>query len=985
MTFNESNTIEDYLRDLLAGGPLGSTESNYTRQSFGLGWTFRTRSEIPRQIDEPIVETYVRDALIKLNPEIAADPELADEVLYKIRAIVLGVRGGGLISANEELMNWLRGEKTMPFGQNHEHVPVRLIDFENASNNHNVVTTQFRYQSEERRIPDIVLLVNGFPLVVIECKTPVRPAVSWVDGALQVHEDYEQNIPELFVANVFSVATEGKELRYGAIRAPIKEWGPWRAENAASETLAEVGTAARGLLKPEVILGILADYSLFATDKKKRRIKIVSRYQQYQAGQAIVQRVLDGQPRKGLIWHFQGSGKSLLMVFAAQKLRMTPELENPTVIIVVDRIDLDAQISATFHATDIPNLVKAESREELQNLLELDQRKIIITTIFKFGEAEGVLNDRGNIIALVDEAHRTQEGDLGIKMRAALPNAFLFGLTGTPINKRDRNTFHAFGAPEDTSGYMSRYGFEESIRDGATLPLHFEPRLLALHIDKKEIDSEFAKLTGGLSDLDRDTLGKMAAKRGILVKSPKRVQKICADIATHFQEKIEPQKLKAMVVTYDQESCLLYKDELDKHLPDGTTDIVISVSDKKDQENKAFRPYKRSRDKEEKLLDDFRDPEHPLKILIVTAKLLTGFDAPILQALYLDKPVRQHTLLQAIARTNRTYGSNKTHGLIVDYLGVFDDVSKSLDFDAKDFVKVVSNIEQVKSQLPEAVQKCLDHFPGVDRTMGGYEGLMAAQECLPNNEARDAFAVDFSYLGKLWETTSPDPLLAPYETDYRWLAQVYTSLQPTSGTGRLIWHSLGEQTVALIHRNVSVDTVKDDLDEIVLDADVLDAVLNTPDPKKKAKEIEFKITRRLRKRMNDPKFKALSERLEKLKVRHEQGQLLSVKFLKELLSLVKEILQVEKGAPPLADEDRGKAALTEFFEEVKNKDTPIMVERIVNDIDEIVRNVRFPGWQQTSAGERELKRALRKTLLKYKLHQDTELFDKAYAYIREYY
>ena len=410
MTFNESNTIEDYLRDLLAGGPLGSTESNYTRQSFGLGWTFRTRSEIPRQIDEPIVETYVRDALIKLNPEIAADPELADEVLYKIRAIVLGVRGGGLISANEELMNWLRGEKTMPFGQNHEHVPVRLIDFENASNNHNVVTTQFRYQSEERRIPDIVLLVNGFPLVVIECKTPVRPAVSWVDGALQVHEDYEQNIPELFVANVFSVATEGKELRYGAIRAPIKEWGPWRAENAASETLAEVGTAARGLLKPEVILGILADYSLFATDKKKRRIKIVSRYQQYQAGQAIVQRVLDGQPRKGLIWHFQGSGKSLLMVFAAQKLRMTPELENPTVIIVVDRIDLDAQISATFHATDIPNLVKAESREELQNLLELDQRKIIITTIFKFGEAEGVLNDRGNIIALVDEAHRTQEG-----------------------------------------------------------------------------------------------------------------------------------------------------------------------------------------------------------------------------------------------------------------------------------------------------------------------------------------------------------------------------------------------------------------------------------------------------------------------------------------------------------------------------------------------------------------------------------------------
>ena len=330
-----------------------------------------------------------------------------------------------------------------------------------------MATTQytFRAGAVERRA-DLVLLVNGFPLVLVEAKTPVRKAVSWVDGALQVHDDYERNVPELFAPNVFSVATEGKELRYGSIHMPVELWGPWRPDEARiGGGLLDIRQAINGLLRPQVLLDILANFTLFATDKKKRRLKIVCRYQQYDAANRIVDRVLAGYPKKGLIWHFQGSGKSLLMVFAAQKLRMQPGLLNPTVIIAVDRIDLDAQISATFHASDIPNLVKAETREELERLLRYDTRKIIITTIFKFGEAEGVLNDRSNIVVLVDEAHRTQEGDLGLRMRAALPNAFFFGLTGTPINKRDRNTFATFGAPEDDHGYMSRYSFDESIRD----------------------------------------------------------------------------------------------------------------------------------------------------------------------------------------------------------------------------------------------------------------------------------------------------------------------------------------------------------------------------------------------------------------------------------------------------------------------------------------------------------------------------------------
>ena len=839
---------------------------------------------------------------------------------------------------------------------------------------------QQRPGQAERRA-DLVLLMNGIPLVVIEAKTPVRRAVSWVDAALQIHDDYEKHVPELFASNVFSTATEGKDLRYGAIRMPVDLWGPWRLDaDTAPGAMGEVERAARSLFRPEVVLDLLAHFTLFASHKGKQRLKIIARYQQYEGANGLVSRVLAGRPRKGLIWHFQGSGKSLLMVFAAQKLRSISVLRNPTVLIVVDRIDLDTQIGGTFYASDVPNLVQVESRAELEALLRNDTRKIIITTIQKFAEADGVLNARENIVALVDEAHRTQEGDFGRKMRTALPNAFLFGLTGTPINRADRNTFYAFGADDDPRGYMSRYSFEASIRDGATLPLHFEPRVVGMHIDRVALDAAYAQLTKDLTPDDQQILAKAASRFSVLVKAPERIEVVCGDIALHFQQKVEPHGLKAMVVTFDQESCLLYKAELDRHLPPEASDIVISTAGK----DEAYAKYDRDRHAEEALLDRFRDPNDPLQILIVTAKLLTGFDAPILQAMYLDKPLRDHSLLQAICRVNRPFGEAKTHGLIVDYLGVFDDVAKAIEFDEEGFRKVVTNIEGLKDRLPGAMAASLAYFPNVDRSVAGYEGLIAAQQCLPNNDVRDQFAADYSVLARLWEAISPDPVLLPYETDYRWLSKVYMSVQPTTGTGRLLWHALGAKTIQLIHENVHVDAVRDDLDTLVLDADLLEAVLGTPNLNK-TKELEIKIIRRLRNHAGQPAFKALSERLEELKARHEQGLINSVEFLKQLLVLAKELLEAEKATPVQDAEERGKAALTELFEEVKNADTPVIVERVVNDIDEIVRLVRFPGWQRTTAGEREVKKALRATLFKYRLHQEQDLFDRAYGYIKQYY
>ena len=971
--------------DTLCGGVTSNMDAEEFASYGGeiKSWRFVAAEELPRQHSDVLVESMVRDALIRLNPEITAQPDRADEVLYRLRTVPLSVQSEGLVRANELFTEWLRGEKSMPFGERGEHTQVRLIDFENLSTNDYVVTNQWVYPVKEggRRF-DIVMLVNGIPLVIGEAKTPVRPAVTWVDGASDIHNGYEKSVPQMFVPNVLSFATEGKCYRYGSVRMPIDIWGPWHeGENKAEGTLAGVQRSIRSMLRPHVVLEILQNFTLFATDKKHRRIKIVCRYQQYEGANLMVARVVNGHPKKGLIWHFQGSGKSLLMVFAAQKLRMHRKLGNPTVMIVVDRIDLDTQITATFNAADIPNMIGAATRQELQSLLAADTRKIIITTIHKFGEADGRLNERSNIIVMVDEAHRTQEGDLGRKMRNALPNAFLFGLTGTPINKRDRNTFWAFGADEDEQGYMSRYSFQDSIRDKATLPLHFEAVDVKLHINKDAIDEAYSQMTDELSELDRDDLAKRAAKMAVLIKAPERVNAICQHIVKHFQEKVEPNGLKAKVVTFDRECCVLYKKAMDELVgPDASAIVMHTQGGKSDQ----YAEWKLAKDEEEKLLDRFRDPIDPLKFLIVTSKLLTGFDAPILQVMYLDKPMKDHNLLQAICRTNRVY-LGKTHGLIVDYLGIFDDVATALDFDEKAVQKVISNLDELKKELPGVVARCLAFFPGVDRTVGGYQGLIAAQDCLPDNETRDKFAAEYSVLSRLWEALSPDPCLGPYEKDYKWLTLVYESVKPPSGKGKLLWHALGAKTIELVHENVRLETVRDDLDTLVMDAEVLEGLLDAKDKEKVSRELEIKLVARLRRHQGNPIFVALGDRLEKLKEQHEQGLLHSLDFLKELLTLAKEVVQAEKQVDSVDEQAKARAALTELFAEVKNGRTPIVVERIVTDIDEIVRLVRFPGWQSTKAGEREVQKALRKVIyVKYQV-KDQDLFDNAFGYIRQYY
>ena len=867
--FNEDNTIEQMM--------LSTLQKN--------GWKYIPAEELPRMYSDVLVEPMVKEALIRLNPEIAEDPSRADEVIYKLRTLILSVQPHNLVTQNEIFKKMIFEENSYPFGKDGRMVPIRFFGTmrkEDLALNEYVVTNQWIYpQAEGGKRLDIVLLINGFPIAIGELKTPVRSAITWLDAAGDISA-YEKSIPAMFVTNVFNFATEGKCYRYGSINMPINMWGPWHTATHKSEgSLADVKISVEDMISPKNVMDIFQFFTMFATDKKYRKYKIICRYQQFEGANMIVNRVIAGYPKKGLIWHFQGSGKSLLMVFAAQKLRMIPELKNPTVVIVDDRIDLETQITATFNASDIPNLTSAATKEELLSFFRGDMRKILITTIFKFGEVSGELNPRDNIIVMVDEAHRTQEGDLGEKMRMALPNAFFFGLTGTPINRVDKNTFATFGAEEDRTGYMSRYSFSDSIRDGATLPLHFEPVPVELHVDKEKLDREFEAMTdeAGLSKDEKNELSRRVNMKAIMY-NPTRIRKVCEHIAKHFKEKIEPNGYKGQVVVYDRECCLMYKAVLDELLGEEASTIVMDTNNDKED---RYKKYRRDRDAEGKVLDTFRDPASPLKLVIVTAKLLTGFDAPILQVMYLDKPMKDHTLLQAICRTNRTYDQGKTHGLIVDYIGIFDDVARALDFDENSMRKIITNIEEIKKQLPTLLKKCLGYFLGVDRTIEGWEGLMAAQECLPTNKEKDAFAADYRVLNRAWDALSPDVFLNAYKADYQWLSRVYESVKPTDGRGGLIWASLGAKTIELVHQNLTVGEADEDVEILAMDADLIDEFLEKQkDLKKTTKKIEINLVAKIMNHTKDPKFIKLGEKLEILREKHEQGLVTSIEFLKLL-------------------------------------------------------------------------------------------------------
>ena len=1038
--FSEESTVQSFVVEKLAG----------------LGWTHVPGHLLDREPSSVLLEDDLVGALVRLNPMVAEQPSRVDEVLRPLKAAILSARTQGLVAVNEELTRWLRGNQTVKFVGTDKHVPVCLIDFDDVTNNRFVVSgpgmghvgRQAEVQYPKLSVQggsafDVVLWVNGMPLVVGETKSP-SSQWSWLNGANDVHAHYEKKHPAFFATNLLSFATEGKEFHYGSVGQPGEKWLQWghTTDPLQLPPMRRVERSVELLLTPERLLSVLADFVLFdrpLMEGGRRLIKLVPRYPQVEAVEAIVGRVLTDGKDRGLIWHYQGSGKTLAMAYAALKLLKTPETAGSTVICVFDRVDLITQSARQFKSA-LPDEVAvkvAANIAELRRMLAEDERGLILTTIFRFKDA-AELNTRSNVIVMVDEAHRTNEGRLGDDMRRALPNAQFFGLTGTPIATDDRNTFKLFGDPDDDGFVLNRYSQARSIRDGTTVPIHVEARQLKWHLDSDALDEAYRQMAEaeGLSEAQMEMLARKATRAGVVLANPQRTRAICEDIVEHYTTRIAPSGMKAQVVVYDRTSCVAYYEQLraicaERGLPyEAAIVMTTGAGSKADPEPDEWQDrFGLTDEQEEQLKARFQNPNDPLTFLIVTAKLLTGFDAPIEGVLYLDKPLKLHSLSQTMARVNRRWTHpetrhEKAHGLIVDYIGLGNELKQAIrdaqpeTADDSDVEQPSVDVEGLAEQLTQALTRTLSpRFDGIDRTDNTFNTLMQAQQRLATDDQLTAFATDMVTVTTLWEFLDPLPVLAPHKADYRWLAQVYESVKPTTATDAMLWRRLGPKTIDLVHQHMTIEGVEQVAHEVILDDETIEAIrqlaeqdeldlgLTSTTNDDEADDGPHTITvedalatvaRRLTRLADDNDhavFHGLSDRLQKLRDRHISDAASSQQFLEELLQLTTDVLKADRAVregnlDDVADTilDPRIGALTQIFEENAPDDTPVIVRNVVRDIDTLVKQVAFPGWATSHQGERDVKRELRLLLKdKYGLPPSGGLFDKAYAYIVENY
>lgn len=1005
VVFSESSTVQAWLVERLVG----------------LDWKHIPGDELPRESTDVVVEEWLIEALEVLNSGLHGSPERVEEVLPLVRSAVLSAATDGLLVANERLTTLLRGQLPVKFVGETDHTPVKVIDFEDLSQNHFVVAEEvtFGTPGNSRRF-DVVLFVNGFPLVVIETKTPVKANVSWLNAARDIANVYEPERPTYFAPNVFCVATEGRELHYGAVGQPAESWLMWGSTEDPYDLsgFERVKRSVELLLTPERVLSILRDFTLFEQVPGGGLRKLIPRYPQVEAAEAIVRRVLDGG-RQGLVWHYQGTGKSLLMAFASLMLLNDEEVGGPTIVVVLDRLDLIEQIERQFKTAGLPRVTTASSKDDLRQILRDDRRGIVLTTIFRF-EGAGELNTRDNIIVFVDEAHRTQEGSLADNMREALPNARFFGLTGTPISDKERNTFRLFGDPNDPGYVLNTYSMERSIADGASVPVHVETRLVDFHLDRTALDEAFDAMADEeeLTDEEREFLAGKAGHVKTILMDPDRIEAVCEDILNHYEAKVAPSGIKAQVVAFDRELVVAYEQTLnrliaDRGLPHQTA-VVMTVGTSK-EEPIEWQAYALDRAQEAHIKSRFNDPDDPLAFLIVTAKLLTGFDAPIEQVQYLDKPLRKHTLFQAITRTNRRFthpasGQDKTHGLIVDYIGLGNQIAQALKAaDPEAGGKRPVQTDALADEFLARLDATLGRFDGLDRTQGSFEALQAALQRLTDSDDRDAFASDFTAVTALYEFLNPHEATETRKDDYKWIAQIYEAVKPTGVSNALLWHRLGAKTLALVHGHITdVRVTGTGLEEVVVDPDAIEAMRALveqgeldldvdrdliQDPVT-VDEVLTLIERRVQRLLavKDHKvYRSLAEQLERLRRQAIARAEDSIEFLKKALEVARLAVAAERldlegrldEAEHLLDPNIG--ALTQIVEQYKPPNTPVIVTDLVRDIDTIAKQVTYSGWNESQPGDKEARKQIRLVLQKYALPPAGPLFANAYAYIRENY
>jgi type I restriction enzyme R subunit len=651
------------------------------------------------------------------------------------------------------------------------------------------------------------------------------------------------------------------------------------------------------------------------------------------------------------------------MVTVAKRLIEDPYFSNPTVLMIVDRNELEQQLFGNLEAVGFGRVEIARSKRHLIELLRSDYRGLIVSMIHKFEGIPANVNTRENIFVLIDEAHRSTGGKLGNYLMGALPNATYIGFTGTPIDKtaHGKGTFKVFGA-DDPKGYLDKYSIKESIEDGTTVPLHYSLAPNELQVDKETLEKEFLNLKEieGVSDIEElnKVLDKAVTLKNML-KSPDRVEKISKFVAEHFRETVEPMGYKAFLVAVDREACAFYKEALDKYLPPEYSEVVISRGPNDPEE---LVKYHRTEEQEEQIRKNFRNPDALPKILIVTEKLLTGFDAPILYCMYLDKPMCDHVLLQAIARVNRPYeddkGRRKPAGFVLDFVGIFDNLEKALAFDSEDVKGVIEGIDVLKERFVALIEDGRKiYLPLVD----GKDADKAAEAVLEyfrDREIRQGFYQYFQELQDVYEILSPDPFLRPYMKDYEELTRIYFVLRANYESGIPIDRDFLRKTARLVQEKTEAGVIQEPTNLYKLDEEAFKKIVNGDEPDIVKVFNLLKAIRNLvdTEGQNFPYLIPIGERAEQIAKSFEERQITTQEALKQSKNTTQEIFD--------ADKEKKKSNLsTEEFAIYW-----FLKREGIANAENIARQAadaftQYPHWQTSKDQELSLRRQLIKVLL----------------------